>query len=81
MGHEAAGATLNETRERVAQPRFNSIQIVPRELLDKLDDTSPQAWLRYPHEGLGEREPVARGEEFGHIGGRRRRSVSLGVAR
>ena len=65
---------------RVAEP-LGSIQVVARDLLDKLDDASPQVWLRYPHERLGEREPVARGEKFGHIGGRRRLSNSLGLPR
>ena len=71
---------MDETRERVAPP-LGSIQVVARDLLDKFDDASPQAWLRYPHECLGEREPVARGEEFRHIGGRRRLFNSRGLPR
>ena len=63
---EAVGATLDE---RLAPP-LGSIQVVARDSLDKLDDASPQTYVLYPHECLGEREPVARCEELGHIGGR-----------
>ena len=77
---EAAGATLDETRERAAPP-LGSIQVVARDLLDKLDDASPQPWVLYPHERLGEREPVGRGEEVGNVGGRWRLPNSLGLPR
>ena len=45
-----------------------STQIVTRNLLDKVDDTSPQLWLLYLHERLGECEPVAGGEEIENVG-------------
>jgi len=61
--------------------RLGSTQVVARDFLDKFDDASPQAWLLYPHERLCEREPVGRGEEVGHIGGRRRLSNSRGLPR
>jgi hypothetical protein len=44
--------------DRVAAP-VSSYQVVARDLLDKVDDASPQFWL-YPHERLGEREPICR---------------------
>jgi hypothetical protein len=47
---------------------LGSAQVVARDLLDKLDDASPHAWLLYPHECLGEREPVPRGEEIENVG-------------
>src|SRR5690349_8913594 len=56
---------------------LGSIQIVAREFLDKLDDASPHPPVLYPHERLGERAPVARGEEFVHIGRRCGFSISL----
>src|SRR5882724_6658052 len=56
---EGVGATLDE---RVALP-LGSYQVAACDLLDKLDDASPQPWLLYPHERLSEREPVGRGEE------------------
>src|SRR5690242_7431684 len=56
---------------------LGSIQIVAREFLDKLDDASPHPPVLYPHERLGERAPVARGEEFVHIGRRCSFSISL----
>src|SRR5262245_24214614 len=46
-----------------------STQFVARDRFDKRDDALPQAWLLYLHERLGEREPVDRGEKFGHIRG------------
>ena len=49
-----------------------SSQVVARDLLDKRDDASPQAWILDPHEGLGEREPLGRGEELRHVSGPRR---------
>jgi len=56
-------------------------QFVARDRFDKRDDASSQAWLLYFHERLGEREPVDRGEKFGHIGGQWRRSDSFGLPR
>ena len=48
-----------------------------RKLLDKTEDVSPQPWLLYPHERLGEREPICRCEEVRRIGGRGQISNSL----
>jgi hypothetical protein len=58
-----------------------SIQVLARDPLDKLDDALPQIYILYPRECLGEREPIACAEELGHIGGRRRLSIFLGLAR
>ena len=47
---------------------LSSTQVVARDLLNKVDDASPQPWLRYLHECFGEREPVPRGEEIENVG-------------
>jgi hypothetical protein len=47
---------------------LGSTQVVARNLLDKMDDTSPHACLLYLHERLGEREPVGGGEEIENVG-------------
>src|SRR5262245_17027768 len=74
---------------KLAQPRVaflagrlrstspGSSQVVACDLLDKLDDASPQHWRFYAHERLDEREPVGRGKELRHIGGRRQLSNFL----
>src|SRR5260221_4074478 len=73
------GAILDKRRERVAP--LGSTQVVTRDLIDKRDDASPQCRLLYPHKRLGEREPIACCEEFGHIAGRRRLPNSLWLPR
>jgi hypothetical protein len=47
--------------------------MVDSDLLHELDDTSLELRVLDPHEGLGERESIRRGEKVGHIGRRRRR--------
>ena len=55
--------------------------MVDSDLLYELDDTSLELRVLDPHEGLGERESVRRGEKVGHVGRRRRRFRRLGYTR
>ena len=55
--------------------------MVDSDLLHELDDTSLEFRVLDPHEGLGERESVRRGEKVGHVGRRRRRFCRLGCTR
>jgi hypothetical protein len=56
---------------RVKESLSVHLKVGACDLLDKLDDASPQRWLLYPHERLSEREPFGRGKEVRHINGRR----------
>ena len=66
--HERALLTAPDCRPLSSAQSLASTQIVTRNLLDKVDDTSPQLWLLYLHERLGECEPVAGGEEIENVG-------------
>jgi hypothetical protein len=48
-------------------------------LFDKVDDATPELGVLEPHEGLGERKPIRRGKEVGHVGWRR--SIAFGLSR
>src|SRR6516164_10670755 len=55
--------------------------MVDSDLLHELDDTLLELRVLDPHEGLGERESVRRGEKVGHIGRRRSHFRWLGCTR
>ena len=42
------------------------------DLLNQVNDASPELGVLNAHEGFRERKPIRRGEEVGDIGGRRR---------
>src|ERR1700738_3502187 len=58
-----------------------SVVMVDSDLLHELDDASLEHRVLDPHEGLGERESVRRGEKVGHIGRGRGRFRRLGCTR
>ena len=55
--------------------------MVASDLLHEFDNTLLELRVFDPHEGLGEREPVPRGEKVGHIGRRRSHFRRLGYTR
>src|SRR5262249_31926447 len=59
--------------------QLTPVQVVAYDPLHKSDDASPQPWILYPHERLGERKSLGRGEELSHVTGPRRLSNSLGL--
>jgi len=53
--------------------------VVAGDLLDQLDDGTPEHGLLDPHERFGERKSVPRGEEFTDVTRRRRGAFSTGA--
>ncbi len=86
--HRGAGSNGEPTSASAMPPeplseaqQFRSALVFACNLFDKVDDVPPELSVFDPHERLGQRKSIGRGEEVGHVGRRGRLAESLGLSR